>query len=467
MNIKTRFIKLILLVGGMSSYNLVYSQSTLGSQCIGEYQNLIKRMKSNEGQYDATVNNYYNLFYFNINPNGSVPSDLKNFFSKDCRFQVDENTGLVFLITESKPESWSNTHRYYLQVFHPIVGPLQFYFDSANGQVFLPKQNKKVSLTSRNYSTEYGFTLVVTDDKDYGTLTTEIEDKYNRCCNLPSLNYLFEREYQLTGLNDYPIESEFNTFFGTKRVLDESKTKTIEYKYFPSYQEKLTIYRSGGLPLGDLENPNFYIIKTKKEEFYKNEVYGRKGNRHFLNDCFEELESSYSNYFIYKSNGKYGILDASWEKLKNSNFIIVNNVYDKITWNKGTGTFTVQQNNETSTIDINSIVGSSITNEKNSEQSQLKSSKTIPDGIKVTYRENGTLESKIEYKDGEQNGIYERYDYWDNPKDIKLSFRCEMKNGKMNGRCEFYVNDKGKYLNGKLDKKRSGIYENDVKLKDL
>lgn len=463
MNIKTRLIQILLIVGGLSITNICYSQSSLGSQCISKYQNLIKSMKSNEGQEDGNVTKYYNLFYYNIDHNTSV--HLKPWFTKGHSFQVDECSGLVFLITDYKPEPPSKTHRLSLKVFHPIVGPLQFYFDNQNGQEFLPKQNKKVSLTSRNYSTEYGFTLEVTDMD--GGITTEITDKYNRCCYEPSLGFLFERENLLSGLNEYPIQSEYNTFYGTRKVLDPSKTKMVDVKYVPSYQEKSAIYRTGGLPLQDLENPNFYIIKTIKEEFYKNEVYGRKGTRHFLNDCFEELESTFSTYFIFKSNGKYGILDVSCDKLKNSKHIVINNVYDKITWNKGTGTFTVQQNNETSIVEINSLVGDTKTNENKSEESQSKLSNKIPDGIQETFRENGTLESRIEYKDGEKNGIYERYDYWDDPKNIKMSFRCEMKNGKKNGRCEYYVNDKWKYLNGKLDKKLSGIYENDIKIKNL
>jgi antitoxin component YwqK of YwqJK toxin-antitoxin module len=467
MNITTRFITLLFTVFGVTGYNLCHSQSILGFHCINKYQDLIKSMKSNEGQFDRNVNKFFNLHYYNKDV---TSNELKNFFSfvgtKNSKeyvlssFQIDSNSGIIFLIKENK-YSWANTYYYRLRAFHPIIGPLQFYEDEVNGHLILPKQTKKVSITSRGYSPSLGFELKVIDDKENRTVVTQINDSYG------DLWFLFERESQLAGINDYPIESEYNTFYGTKRVLDANKTKVVEFKYFPSYQEKLTIYNIGGLPIEDLKNPNFYIIKTKKEEFFKNEVYGRKGTRHFLNDCFDELEASFSNYFIYRSNGKYGILDASWEKLKNSKFIILNNVYDNVVWNKGTHTFNAHQGNEILIINLDSLVEISSSIENNTKESPIKSSNTNPDGIKVTYRDNGTLESKIEYKDGKKNGLYERYDYWGDPNDIKLSFRCEMKNDLMNGYCEFYVNEKWKYLNGKLDKKRSGYYVNGKKMSDL
>jgi hypothetical protein len=116
---------------------------------------------------------------------------------------------------------------------------------------------------------------------------------------------------------------------------------------------------------------------------------------------------------------------------------------------------------------INCVNDIGLTNENKLKQSQFQSTDTIHDGVQVIYRDNGTLQSKIEYKNGKMNGTYERYDYWGNPDDIKLSFKFEMKNGLMNGRCEYYVNKKFRYLNGKLDKKRSGYYVNGNKIEDL
>lgn len=458
---KNIYFKLLVVLYVLTTSNFVFAQETSESKCVEGYQNLIKSMKSNEGQFDANVNKFYNLFYYGINTGASTPNGVKNFFTKGCSYQIDENSGLVFLITESQPEAWSKTLTYYLNAFHPIIGPFQFYFDEENGQYFLPKQNKKVSVTSRNYSTDYGFTLVVSIDKEYNTITTEIEDKYNRCCNQPSLAFLYDKEFALKGVKDYPIESNLNSYYGTMRVLDLNKTQEVEVKYVPSYEEKLSIYRTGGLPKQDLENPNFYILKKQRKEVYKNEVYGRKGSRHFLNDCFEELESSYSNYFIYKRGGKYGILDASWESLKNNKHLITNNIYDKVTWNQGTETFTVVRNNETSVIDLKSKLSENKVPQTNSANTQANSPSKVHDGIQETRRKDGDLESRIEYKDGVQNGIYERY-YMG-----KLEIKGEMKSGKQHGRWEFYIDESGKYLNGKVDKKQSGIYEDGKKIKNL
>jgi hypothetical protein len=348
---RTYFSKLIILLTVIIGSVDVKSQNTPESNCIQKFETFIKNIKSHEGNYDSEVNDYYNLFYFNVNSN--VPSDKRNYFDNNSTFQIDENSGLVFLINESKPKSYSNTQRYYLKIFHPIAGPLQFYFDDINGSLYLPKQNKKVSITSRNYSSDYGFTLLVTIDNERKTITTEIEDKYERCCNLPNLGFLFENESKLTGLNDYPIGSNLNTFYGTMRVLDPYKTKEFDVKYYPTYEEKLAVFRTGSMPKQDLENPDFYIIKKQQKEVYKNEVYGRKGIRHYLNDCFDELEASFSNYLIFKRNNKYGILDTRLSILKSGNYILTKNLYDKIEWITGTETFSVIQNNEKFIIDVN------------------------------------------------------------------------------------------------------------------
>jgi antitoxin component YwqK of YwqJK toxin-antitoxin module len=95
------------------------------------------------------------------------------------------------------------------------------------------------------------------------------------------------------------------------------------------------------------------------------------------------------------------------------------------------------------------------------KNSQVNSSDVVQDGIKVTYRKEGDLESRIEYKNGVMNGVYERY-YQGN-----LEIKGEMNNGVIVGRWEYYIDVKGNYLNGKLDKKQSGIYENGKKVKNL
>ena len=155
------------------------AQTSTDSKCIESYWSQIRSIKSNEGKVDGTVDKLYNLYYYNIS--STIPNESNNFFSSEYnKFQIDENSGLIFLIEESKPESWSNTYTYYLRIMHPIIGPLQFYFDESNGNLFLPNQNKKVSITSTSYSQDYGFLLVVKTDKSNGVTTTEIEEKYNK-----------------------------------------------------------------------------------------------------------------------------------------------------------------------------------------------------------------------------------------------------------------------------------------------
>jgi uncharacterized protein (TIGR02145 family) len=327
------------------------AQTSIDSKCIESYWSQIRSIKSNEGKYDDTVNKLYNLYYYNIT--STVPNESTNFFVDYNKFQIDENSGLIFLIQEFKPESWSNTYTYYLRIMHPIIGPLQFYFDESNGNLFLPNQNKKVSLTSTSYSQDYGFKLVVETNKSNGVTTTEIEDKYNRCCNQPSIAFLYDKEKELFNFTNYPPESNFYSFYGTHQILDDKKSTSSENKYYPSYQEKLAIYRTGGLPRQDLENPNFYISKTEDNAVYKKEVYGRKGTRHFLNDCYEELEATFLNYLIYKQNDKYGIIDVTSENLKSGNHVLTKNIYDKLEWKKGTEYFIATINDRVFTIDSN------------------------------------------------------------------------------------------------------------------
>lgn len=337
-----------LLYSQIPSNNKIISQDI--NECISKYETLIKNLKKNEGQYNSDIAKYYNLFYYGIDLDNTTPNESRGYFYKGQSYKVDENSGLVFLIEESIDETWSTNKSYYLKIFHPVVGPLQFYFDEEDGSLFLSKQNKKVSITSRKYSPEYGFTLRVTINKTTNEVKTEIEDKYNRCCNEPSLDFLFMNENNNFKITDYPIKSNLNTFFATKSVVD--KVEVINYKYRPSKEEKLALWKIKALSDSDFTNPNYFIIKQDEKRTYKNEVYGRKGTRHYLNDCYDELESSFLNYFIFKKDNKYGILNASWASLKSGEFIVIENQYDKITHNVGTETFTASKNNESFKIDI-------------------------------------------------------------------------------------------------------------------
>jgi hypothetical protein len=337
-----------LLCSQTPSNNKMISQNS--NECISKYETLIKNLKKTEGQYNSDIVKYYNLFYYGIDVENKSPNGIRDYFYKGSSYQVDENSGLVFLIEEGIDETWSTSKSYYLKIFHPIVGPLQFYFDLEDGSLFLPKQNKKVSITSRKYSQDYGFTLRVIINKSTNEVITKIEDKYNRCCNEPSLDFLFDNENKFKDIIDYPIKSNLNTFFATKRVVDKVEVKN--YKYVPSREEKLALWKIKALSDNDFTNSNYFIIKQDEKTTYKNEVFGRKGTRHYLNDCYDELESSFFNYFIFKKDNKFGILDASWGSLKKGDFIMTENIYDKIIYNKGTETFTASKNNETFIIDI-------------------------------------------------------------------------------------------------------------------
>lgn len=77
------------------------------------------------------------------------------------------------------------------------------------------------------------------------------------------------------------------------------------------------------------------------------------------------------------------------------------------------------------------------------------------DGIYDRYYDDGTLMSRMEYKGGIRNGIYEQY--WKG----KFLMKGTLKNDEKDGRWEEYDDD------GKLSKKKSGYYENGKKVKNL
>lgn len=79
----------------------------------------------------------------------------------------------------------------------------------------------------------------------------------------------------------------------------------------------------------------------------------------------------------------------------------------------------------------------------------------ISDGIHNTFDDNGLLLSREEYKDGIRDGIYEQY-YMG-----KKWLWGVLKNGKKEGRWEEYSDY------GILDKKKSGYFENDIRIKGL
>ncbi len=77
------------------------------------------------------------------------------------------------------------------------------------------------------------------------------------------------------------------------------------------------------------------------------------------------------------------------------------------------------------------------------------------DGIYERFYEDGTIMSRIEYKGGVINGVYEQY--WNG----KFIMKGTVINGKKEGRWEEYGDD------GKLSKKKSGYYEGDKKVRNL
>jgi antitoxin component YwqK of YwqJK toxin-antitoxin module len=79
---------------------------------------------------------------------------------------------------------------------------------------------------------------------------------------------------------------------------------------------------------------------------------------------------------------------------------------------------------------------------------------SLADGIYEHYDQDGSVNSREEYKDGVRNGIYEQYYQG------KVWMKGTLKNDKKEGRWE-------EYEEGKLSKKASGYYENGKKIKNL
>ena len=330
------------LINCLSSFAQSSDNREVAIDCHLNYTKFVNKLKEDNYLIDV----YYNKFYRNLDNPGQSRYEGNSQISWDSFFynsektrstaQVDENSGLIYLITETD----TNIR---LKIFHPIIGPMQFSFDEENGFLFLPSQTKKVRLVSRKSPSNVGYTLRVRKEDGF----TELEDW---------LQHLYDREIKYTSIIDYPDDSNLNTFYVTRSVLDEKLTTEKEYKYFPSYQEKLRLYYSIGLPKIDLENPNFFILKTDLNEIYKKEVWGRKGERHYLNDCFDGLQSSFGHFFIFKRDGKFGIMNARTSTFNEANPILIENIYDDIIYIQGTEYFMAESNGIKKKVDVNGNV---------------------------------------------------------------------------------------------------------------
>jgi len=314
------------------------------------FEEQMKKVASKNVYSKSYIDTYYNLFYKNTQRDNSqyIPyrktdyreqSSWTSFTSfKGNDYQVDESSGLIFLIN-------SNGNQYYLNVFQINIGAMTFDFDDDNGHLFLPGQNKKVKLTGINATNTSGYTLRVYNSG--GETKTVIEDRY--------FPHIFELAKHFVNDPLYSDNSKLHSMFSSIITEDEKNTKKISYKYIPSYEEKLSIFRIGGLPKSDLDNPDFFIIKNDEIKSYKSVVYGLGGGYHFLNNYFESLRSTFGNYFIFKKNGKYGIIDATMSTWKTINPIKVNNIYDMIEYNTGTQTFKAIHNGKGILMDVNGL----------------------------------------------------------------------------------------------------------------
>jgi hypothetical protein len=338
------FVFLILV--SLNSFGQIIP-STNGSDSNAEkIKNSVNTLLDELSKRGSLIDRFYNLYYFG--ENDPSRNGYRSFFDVGGIHQVDRESGAVVLIRNYK----ERPYKYEVKIFHPISGPFQFYFDDKKGFNTIPGQKKKVNLTSLGYKENLGFTLVINGDQNDENLNTVIEDRFYRCCNLPSMEFLFEKERILKSTPDYELGSRLNSYYVTKKTIDETKTKVFNVKIVPTFEEKLVLFKCCGLPQTDLQNPNYYYIKTEKENVYKNEIYGRKGVRHFLNDVYNDLQSSFADYGIFKVNEKYGILSLYFDDLEKGNYIILKPIYDKIEYIEGTETFEVILNNEKFKIDI-------------------------------------------------------------------------------------------------------------------
>jgi antitoxin component YwqK of YwqJK toxin-antitoxin module len=79
----------------------------------------------------------------------------------------------------------------------------------------------------------------------------------------------------------------------------------------------------------------------------------------------------------------------------------------------------------------------------------------IPDGPRISYYDNGQLESKFNYKNGNREGLW--VGYWDNG---QLTYKGNWKNGKQEGVWVSYNTD------GTVDKRNTGTFKNGEKVSD-
>jgi hypothetical protein len=243
----------------------------------------------------------------------------------------------------------------YFYVMHPIFGPLKI-SQSPSGLKLLINQKMGIDFSTFSTYSDYIYT------KEHHPYTS------GNTCRISSLDGYISidgewgdyEKYQKTDYYDEIINLENNEQFKLgKKYITIPNNK--EYKYYPTYEEKIVLYSCCSLPRIDLINPNFFIYKRAEDkQIVKYTLLNKNLTALTYPKYFDEITEAENNYFITKFNGRFGLLCMNQANIEQNNIVLIENKFDKIVYLKN-GIFELSINDKKEFIDF---TGNLLTREK-------------------------------------------------------------------------------------------------------
>ncbi len=276
-------------------------------------------------QRPEEIINIFNYFYNKIQPdqrNSFYEKNQNPFKVYNFKTYIDETNNIIFLEFQSKGSMYFKE----IYAMHPLLGPLEFVRTDSLINIFDIKTYYKPTQDLNQFN---GAQIVL--EFNSSTSTGFAHSLRN------SLNGSILRDNMNLSIN--------NSYFYLREKAVGKKSKT--FAYYPSFEEKLAIYKStNALTLSNVNNNNFYIIKTEEESLYKYFISTVTDINPFISNYIQGIFPLDKNRCIFKFENKYGILDLSNKNWKDQSFILVDNVYDKIIYLKKNVLKGILQNSE-------------------------------------------------------------------------------------------------------------------------
>lgn len=216
-----------------------------------------------------------------------------------------------------------------IQIFDPINGPLMFTRDINGFKLFSDNVSLKIceslGITEYNPPTNYFQKSIMyfiqnqIGQYDKNGFDFRTNGKIWEGSPLPKFYY--------DNISNVKI-NDLNYFIASNDLL---KDTTINWNYFPSLNDKITMFQLGLINATQVADPNFKIInqkaiKVKSEKI----VYILNQNGYRVTPAYDEIVQISESFFRTKKSGLYGLMYINQETIKSNNFILLDNSYQVI-----------------------------------------------------------------------------------------------------------------------------------------